>query len=426
MTKDSFLKIILPILLTVLAIFAVLIYKNLIFSGSRTTVTHFTSPSADSLQDYFQKSQELAQKNSQTASTTFLAVGDIMLSRNVAAVIQKSGDSNFPFLNFTDILASTDFNFGNLESPFTDKQPIIGGHSLIFGAPIENAKGLADYNFKVLNLANNHSFDQGLTGINVTKKTLDQLNILHEGVGDNLNEAWQPAITTSNGIKICFIGASYSSINDGGQAFNDYVARTQNLERLKSEILKLKSNCNFIIATMHAGTEYTRTPNSAQTTFAHAAINYGADMVIGAHPHWIQTIEKYCPATPSSPGEEKMSDALPLDKIGQSDGQMRSNCENPKYIFYSLGNFIFDQAWSQDTKEGLALKIQISKVQTQNPVAPKAATADDLQGTRQPAKLDFVELIPVVIENSQPRPATDAETKKILLKINLNTKILAP
>ena len=78
---------------------------------------------------------------------------------------------------------------------------------------------------------------------------------------------------------------------------------------------------------MHAGTEYTRTPMPQQITFAHAAIDDGADIVIGAHPHWVQTIEKY----------------------------------KGKYIFYSLGNFIFDQAWSQETMEGLTLKITVSK-----------------------------------------------------------------
>jgi poly-gamma-glutamate synthesis protein (capsule biosynthesis protein) len=105
-------------------------------------------------------------------------------------------------------------------------------------------------------------------------------------------------------------------------------------------------------------------------------------MVIGHHPHWIQTTEKY----------------------------------QGKYIFYSLGNFIFDQMWSQDTKEGLALKITISKTPTPS-----------LQGTPIPARLETIELVPVIIENySTPRLANEVESLKILKKIELETKILKP
>lgn len=114
-------------------------------------------------------------------------------------------------------------------------------------------------------------------------------------------------------------------------------------------------------------------------------------MVIGSHPHWIQTVEKY----------------------------------NNKYIFYSLGNFIFDQMWSRETKEGLTLKIQISKSKFQNSQTPSAATLDDLQGQQIPAKLKNIELIPIIIEGySTPRPANEQETKKILEKIGITEKFL--
>ena len=168
-----------------------------------------------------------------------------------------------------------------------------------------------------------------MAGVDVTRSTLDSLGIAHEGTGDNLDQAWTPAVVAANGIKICFIGASFSSINDGGKVTNNYVARIEDVAHLKSAIKTAKAECDFTVVTMHAGIEYTSTPNQAQITFAHTAIDDGADIVIGAHPHWPQTIEKY----------------------------------KGKYIFYSLGNFIFDQGWSQDTSEGLTLKITISKSQ---------------------------------------------------------------
>jgi len=383
-------KIILAILFTA-AVALGLIQHNQEPYLNKQSFYNAESTSGGGLNYYYEKSKNLAGITDNTSTVTFLAVGDMMLSRNVAGTIQKNNDPLLPFRTMESILKSTNFNFGNLESPFTEKNPIIGGHSLVFGAPKEYVKGLVDYNFKILNLANNHGFDQGLKGLQFTNSWLDQNGIKHIGAGASLKEAWQPAIITANGLNICFIGASYSSINDGGKATNNFIARIEDVKNLKSSILNLKSKCDFIVATMHAGTEYVRNPNKSQIGFAHTAIEAGADMVIGAHPHWIQTMEQY----------------------------------QGKYIFYSLGNFIFDQEWSQDTKEGLTLKIQISKNKTSNPAAPGAAQLDDLQGNRVPAQLDSIELIPVIIENySTPRPATEEESRRILEKIKVQNDSL--
>jgi poly-gamma-glutamate synthesis protein (capsule biosynthesis protein) len=431
-------KIAIPILLAVAAILIIGYYEFPALFSPHTTVTKFSDTTDGNLQSYYQQAQSLNPRGTvATTSATFLAVGDIMLSRNVAAVIQKSNDVDMPFEMMSDVLKSTDFNFGNLESPVfpvpnvgeglkpSPTMGIIGGHSLLFGAPVDDIKGLADFNFKILNLANNHSFDQKLAGIDATQSVLDNLNISHEGTGDNLDQAWTPAVVLANGIKICFIGASFSSINDGGKITNDYVARIEDLDNLKSAIRNSQLSCNFIVVTMHAGVEYTRLPNQAQIKFAHAAIDDGADMVIGAHPHWVQTIEKYCPLQYSPPLEG-----------GARGGNLKNNlaCPNPKYIFYSLGNFIFDQNFSQDTMEGLTLKITLSK--TGCPPSPplgemsasggQRGCVDDLQGSRTPAVLQSIELIPVIIKNSQPRPATTDESKNILNKINQNTNILNP
>jgi len=385
MTKQAILKTLLFLLIAiavVLGFFQRGKITNFSF-GSHSVTLKRDGNSSDSLEGYYRTGLQAGEPATPRTTATFLAGGDIMLSRNVAAEIKKAGNADYPFRNMADILKSTDFNFANLESPAAAQanNPIIGGHSLIFGAPWENFAGLADYNFKIVNLANNHAFDQGLQGLQNTATQLDRLGILHEGTGDNLDQAWQPAVVETNGIKICFIGASFSSLNDGGTAKNNYVARIEDIENLKLNIENSKLLCDFVVVTMHAGIEYTRTPNQSQINFAHAAIADGADMVIGAHPHWVQTIEKY----------------------------------EGKYIFYSLGNFIFDQEWSLQTKEGLALKIKISKAKTQSALAPAAASSDDLQGPRQAATLDSIQLIPITLENySTPRPATPEEAKKIL------------
>lgn len=388
------LKIIIPIVLVLAtgAIFFRLHFKHpkAATLGSHTELVQLPATD-DSLQGIYQQGQQAAQAQHPISQVTFLAAGDINLSRNVAQAIADAKNVDLPFSGMSEVLKSTNFNFANLESPVSETDPVIGGHSMIFGAPADNIKALDNANFRIVNLANNHAFDQGLRGIDYTQTVLEQFNITHEGTGDNLDEAWTPAIVTSNNLKICFVGASYASANDDGKTKNDYVARMDDLTHLKTAITTARQECDFVVATMHGGVEYTRTPNDLQTKFAHAAIDDGADIVIGAHPHWVQTIEKY----------------------------------NGKYIFYSLGNFVFDQNWSQDTQEGLTLKISISKQLVANPTAPGAVTSDDLQGQRQPAALDAIELDPIIIENnSTPRPATAAETKSILQKIGQTETVL--
>lgn len=309
-----------------------------------------------------------------TKTVTFLAAGDISLSRNVAARIKKYKDPLLPFRSLETLLRSTDFNFANLESPFSGKSYAGKTGSLVFNAPVENVTGLKAYNFKVLNLANNHALDQGTSGSAYTRDLLTKQGIAYVGTGTNLDQAWQPAIINAQGFNIGFIGASYSSINDNGKTTNNYVARIEDVQHLTKAVQDLRTKVDFVVVTMHAGTEYTRKPNRAQVAFAHAAIDAGANMVIGAHPHWVQTVEKY----------------------------------HGKYIFYSLGNFIFDQMWSQQTREGLTLKITLATSNNQT----------DIQN---------IQLIPIIIDNySTPRLASVKESKKILTAIGQSKTVLTP
>src|SRR5687767_2423591 len=304
---------------------------------------------------------------------TFLAVGDMMISRGVARAIRAAGDTLVPFQKMEEILLSTDFNFANLESPISGRNHI-AGKGLVFNTRESDAFGLREYNFRVLNLANNHALDMGLKGLRRTMELLDRRDLTYVGVGETLDEAWRPKTLVINGMKIGFVGASYASLNDGGVARNAYVARIEDTARLKDAIDRLQADgADFIIATMHAGVEYTRRPDAAQINFARAAIDHGADIVIGSHPHWVQEPERY-------------------------RGRM---------IFYSLGNFIFDQEWSRDTREGLALKVSLHK---------QAVT-----------RIEQIELIPVIIDNySTPRPATDIEARQILKKIGVAERVIRP
>jgi poly-gamma-glutamate synthesis protein (capsule biosynthesis protein) len=320
-----------------------------------------------------------------TQDVTFLSVGDMMISRGVARAIDAAGDPLVPFRPMADVFKSTDFNFGNLECPVSGNDNVYG-KGLIFNMHTKDVAGLLEYNFKVVNLANNHAMDQRLAGLQNTQKFLKEKNIEYLGVGDDLDQAWTPKIIEVKGVKFGFIGASYASVNDGGVTRNNYVARIEDHDRLKAAIASIRNRVDFVLVTMHSGIEYTRRPHQPQIDFAHAAIDGGADIVIGAHPHWIQVSEVY----------------------------------KGKYIYYSLGNFIFDQEWSRDTKEGLALRITVSKksIPTAIPLWPNFA---GLTSVKQ------IELIPVILEKySTPRRATPDEAAAIFKKIEAPGAIVTP
>lgn len=328
------------------------------------------------------------------ARVTFLAVGDIMLSRRVAQRMREANDPLLPFRKLETLFKSTDFNFGNLETPVSGKDEVLGVKR-IFNTRREDLAGLLEYNFKVVNLANNHAFDQGLAGLNFTRQILEDRGITYLGAGDNLGEAWQPKVISANGVRIGFIGASYASVNDGGVARHDYIARIEDLDHLKNAVSQAKSQADFIVVTMHAGTEFVdkadarRGLDRSQIEFARAAIDYGADLVIGAHPHWIQNLETY----------------------------------RGKYIFYSLGNFIFDMH-DPIANEGLVLKITLRRKKRDSSSSP---ALDNQQRAGFSTRLEQIECIPVIIENlSTPRLASEAEAERTLKRLGLQRIIVEP
>lgn len=294
-------------------------------------------------------------------SLTLIAVGDIMLSRGVDYKMQRHGQE-YPFEKVKDYLKTGDIVFGNLESPiYPGKHMPIDGFSFWARPGIEDQ--LTDTGFNILSLANNHMGNQGTHGVNYTVYSLNKKNIASVGAGRNLKSATTPAVIEKNGIKIAFLAytdgailpASYEATEyNAGVAYMDYAD-------LSKDIAKAKEVADFVVVSMHAGTEYVYRPVDKQIQFARKAIDNGAEIVIGHHPHYIQDVEKY----------------------------------KEKYIFYSLGNFIFDQMWSTGTRQGMMAEIVIN----QNGV-------------------ESYKLIPVIIDDyAQPSIVNEEEGAKILSNI---------
>jgi poly-gamma-glutamate synthesis protein (capsule biosynthesis protein) len=234
--------------------------------------------------------------------TTVLFGGDVMLSRYVGRVTEASGDWTLPFVDIADEFSQNDLVFVNLEAPFKETGPYyVSDDAMTFKVNPEMMAGLKLADINVASLANNHIYNAGSSSVDYTKSYLNENNI--EYCFD------VPAIQEVNDLKFGFLCYSYDLNLD------------TNL--LISQINEIKDQTDFIVVSMHNGSEYTESISSSQSNFAHTAIDNGADLVIGHHPHVVQHMEEY----------------------------------NGKYIFYSLGNLVFDQSWSWPTQLGATVKM---------------------------------------------------------------------
>lgn len=237
-----------------------------------------------------------------------LFVGDIMLDRTVRTTIEKNG-FDYPFEDIKSIFDDQDLVIGNLEGAITSNQSLSQKNFdiLRFTFPPDTAKNLKSIGFSGFNLANNHSLDFGQEGYLETAANLGIENLLY--FGSPSNDKNLSTSINKNGKNICFVG--YQSL---------YVENTKNTI---NEIQNIKAKCDFIIVFTHWGNEYEDTENEAQRREGREFIDAGADLIVGTHPHIIQPVEIY----------------------------------KNKAIFYSLGNFIFDQDFSKATRLGLAVQV---------------------------------------------------------------------
>jgi len=243
---------------------------------------------------------------------TVLLVGDIMLDRGVENLI-KQNSIYYPFQKISHFLRGIDTVFGNLEGPVVNNPPEFPVNSLKFAFNPEVIKGVSWSNFNLFSLANNHTPDMGKEGLEETKEWLKKYGI--NFVGD-------PLSVSSDNLNSSFLRDDITFL-----AFNQIFPFMEKEEEMIKAIKTVKylNPDNFLMVSLHWGEEYKLINSPAQQSLAHRIIKAGADLIIGHHPHVVQNIEKY----------------------------------QGKLIYYSLGNFIFDQYFSPDTQEGLAVGLEI-------------------------------------------------------------------
>ncbi len=262
-----------------------------------------------------------------TDSVSVTITGDILLDRGVRKVIEQKG-TDAVFSPFVDsVFQSSDIVIGNLECPATKiKEPSF--KQFIFRAEPEWLFTLKQHGITHLNLANNHSVDQGRAGLVDTRENVVSAGMIPIGAGRTMEEAARPVLLTSSPRKVYVLASLQLALENFAYLSEKPTVSQEDFDTLVERVRHLRSSepDSYIIVTLHWGGEHTLQPVTIQRVRAHQLIDAGADALIGHHTHTLQTIEEY----------------------------------KGKPIYYSIGNFIFDQRKPVNTKACM-VKLTITK-----------------------------------------------------------------
>lgn len=236
---------------------------------------------------------------------TLIATGDVIPARYVNYKLTARGDFIYPFRATVDVLKDADLRFINLEAPLLRRCPVVtSGYQFCGDARFVEALRWA--NIDMVNLANNHSGNYGYEGVEETIAHLKAAAIGYTGWGD-------VAYLDVRGVRFAFLG------------YNGVGARFDR-EKIRRQVMEARRAATTVVVQFHWGKEYVPIPaiepgiaDDDPREIGRLAIDAGADLVIGNHPHVVQGVEIY----------------------------------EGKLITYAHGNFVFDQMFQRDVREGV-------------------------------------------------------------------------
>ena len=294
---------------------------------------------------------------------TIAAVGDLMLGGRAEPLLKELGP-DYPFAEVMPFLTRADVVVGNLESSISTRGIAVENKQFTLRAGPIAAQALEKAGIRVVTLANNHSMDFGPLALRDTLAALDENDILYTGAGMNLVDARTPALLKVKGRTIAFLSYSltfpldfFASASRPGTApgYEDFV---------RSDIEKARSSADLVVVSFHWGAELMTAAKDYQVELGRKAVNWGADLVLGHHPHVLQELEVY----------------------------------QGRLIAYSLGNFVFGSE-SNRTNAGIILLL-----------------------TFQGKSLSRVEAVPLDVNNYrvkyQPRVLRGKPAREVLEGIN--------
>lgn len=200
---------------------------------------------------------------------------------------------NYPFEKFPEF-AKADLSMVNLENPLT-RRGTPAEKQFNFRARPEYVRVLKAGGVDIVNLANNHMYDYSEQGLFDTIDFLDRAGIRHIGAGKDLTHAREPVLLNIKGVRIAFLAYYGLRKHSGSHPATADSAGTalRNLSYIKQDIRAIRDSVDVLIVNFHWGIEKEHVPQTEQIHFAHKTIRYGADLIVGHHPHVLQGIEKY-------------------------------------------------------------------------------------------------------------------------------------
>ena len=241
---------------------------------------------------------------------TIAFTGDILLDRGVRRQIERHGIESIFDEKADSVFRCSDIVVGNLECPTTTLHtPMM--KQFVFRAEPEWLETLRAHGFTHLNMANNHTVDQGRRGMVDTWHNVEQYGMTPVGVGNTMTEAAQPVLLAEYPRKVWLIASLQLSLEHFPYLPEEPSVNQESIDSMLVRIrsLRKEDSTSVILVSLHWGKEHTMEPVPLQCKTARQLIDAGADALICHHTHTLQTIEQY----------------------------------HGKYIYYSLGNFIFDQ-----------------------------------------------------------------------------------
>lgn len=235
--------------------------------------------------------------------------GDILLDRGVRRVINHHGVDHLFSDGIDSVFRSAQIVVGNLECPATKiESPVFKQY--IFRSEPEWLDTLRQHGITHLNLANNHSIDQGREGLLDTKRNIKEAGMVPIGAGASMQEAAGPVLLASSPRKVWLVPSLRLALENYSYLTDKPCVSQEPMDSLMQRVFQLRKadSTAVIIVSLHWGGEHTLKPVPRQRMEAHQLILAGADALICHHTHTLQTIETF----------------------------------RGKPIYYSIGNFIFD------------------------------------------------------------------------------------
>lgn len=244
-----------------------------------------------------------------TDTLSIVFTGDILLDRGVRRVINRHGVDHLFSEGVDSVFRSAQVVVGNLECPATKIESPVFKQYIFRGEP-EWLDTLRQHGITHLNLANNHSIDQGREGLLDTRRNIIEAGMVPIGAGENMREASKPVLLAEHPRKVWLVSSLRLALENYAYLPEKPCVSQEPMDSLLNRVHRLRQadSTAVIIVSLHWGGEHTLEPVISQRHEAHHLILAGADALICHHTHTLQTIETF----------------------------------RGKPIYYSIGNFIFD------------------------------------------------------------------------------------